>query len=56
MQNILSRRSKARDKRNAEVHAEIASWLDDVLARTEPEPIIATPLREHAVPTNVEVG
>jgi hypothetical protein len=56
MQSILLRRSRAREKRNAEVHAEIASWLDDVLARTEPEPIIATPPRHTAEATTAEVG
>lgn len=56
MQNILLRRSKARDQRNAEAQAEIAAWLDDVLARTEPEPIIARPRRDPAESTSARVG
>jgi hypothetical protein len=56
MQNILMRRSKARDRRNAEAQAEIAAWLDDVVARTEPEPIIARPRREQPKSTTARVG
>jgi hypothetical protein len=56
MYKVGLRRSKARAQQNTEVHAEVALWLDDVLARTGTEEIALTARQEQPAPATADVA
>jgi hypothetical protein len=56
MHKVSLWRSKARDKQNAEVHAEVALWLGQVLATTGTEHVAAAALQEGSAPATADVG
>jgi hypothetical protein len=55
MYKVGLRRSKARAQQN-EVHAEVALWLDEVLARTGAEEIVVTARQEQPAPATADVA
>lgn len=56
MYKFSLRRSKARAQQNAELHAEVALWLDEVLATTGTEEIEVTARQEQPAPATADVA